>query len=81
MKPELEQAPQTDAELLRAIAQGNEAALAQIYDRYAPTLFGMTLRILHSRAEAEDVLQDVFIQAWQKASTYDEQRAKRGRGK
>ncbi|MBA2339674.1 MAG: sigma-70 family RNA polymerase sigma factor [Pyrinomonadaceae bacterium] len=76
MKPEPEQAAQSDAELLRAIAQGDEAALAQIYDRYAPTLFGMMLRILHSRAEAEDVLQEVFLQVWQHASQFDEERGR-----
>lgn len=67
---------QADADLLRAIAQGDEAALAQIYDRYAPTLFGIMLRILHSRAEAEDVLQEVFLQVWQHASQFDEERGR-----
>lgn len=74
MKPE--QATQSDAELLRAIARGDEAALAQIYDAYAPTLFGMMLRILHSRAEAEDVLQEVFLQVWQNAPQFDEERGR-----
>lgn len=71
--------PQTDAEdaeLLRAIARGDESAFARVYDRYSPILLGLMLRILRSRAEAEDVLQEVFLQVWQRAHSFD---AERGR--
>lgn len=71
--------PQTDAEeaeLLRALARGDESAFARIYDRYSPILLGLLLRILRSRAEAEDVLQEVFLQVWQRAHSFD---AERGR--
>jgi RNA polymerase sigma-70 factor (ECF subfamily) len=71
--------PQTDAEdaeLLRAVARGDESAFARIYDRYSPILLGLMLRILRSRAEAEDVLQEVFLQVWQRAHSFD---AARGR--
>lgn len=67
----------TDAELLHAVARGDEAALAALYDRYSSILLGLLLRILHSRAEAEDVLQEVFVQVWRRADSYDESR---GRG-
>ena len=67
----------TDAHLLRAVARGDESALASIYDRYSSILLGLLLRILHSRAEAEDVLQEVFVQVWRRADSYDESR---GRG-
>lgn len=67
----------TDAELLRAVAAGDESALAAIYDRYSSILLGLLLRILHSRAEAEDVLQEVFVQVWRRADSFDESR---GRG-
>ena len=73
-RPELEP---SDAELLRAVASGDEAALASIYDRYASILLGLLLRILHSRGEAEDVLQEVFLQVWRRAGDFDESR---GRG-
>ncbi|MBA2502126.1 MAG: RNA polymerase subunit sigma, partial [Pyrinomonadaceae bacterium] len=76
MNPEQEQAIQSDAELIRAIARGDEAALARLYDVYAPTLFSMLLRILHSRAEAEDVLQDIFLQVWQHAPQFNEERGR-----
>lgn len=71
--------PQTDAEeaeLLRAIARGDESAFARVYDRYSPILLGLLLRILRSRAEAEDVLQEVFLQVWQRAQSFDSTRGR-----
>ncbi|HEX8291808.1 MAG TPA: sigma-70 family RNA polymerase sigma factor [Pyrinomonadaceae bacterium] len=67
---------QFDAELLRAVARGDEAAFARVYDRYAPTLLGLMLRILRSRPEAEDVLQEVFLQVWQQARSFDPARGR-----
>lgn len=71
-----EQAQTSDSDLLHAIARGDEAALASLYDRYRLILFGLILRILHSRPEAEDVLQDVFIQVWRRARDFDESRGR-----
>ncbi|HEX8338159.1 MAG TPA: sigma-70 family RNA polymerase sigma factor [Pyrinomonadaceae bacterium] len=65
-----------DAELLRAVAGGDEAAFARVYDRYAPILLGLMLRILRSRPEAEDVLQEVFLQVWQQARSFDPARGR-----
>ena len=65
-----------DAELLRAVARGEEPAFARVYDRYAPILLGLMLRILRSRAEAEDVLQEVFLQVWQQARSFDPARGR-----
>jgi RNA polymerase sigma-70 factor (ECF subfamily) len=65
-----------DAELLRAVARGDEAAFARVYDRYAPILLGLMLRILRSRPEAEDVLQEVFLQVWQQARAFDPARGR-----
>jgi RNA polymerase sigma-70 factor (ECF subfamily) len=75
LTPERER-DQTEVEFLRAIARGDETAFAAVYDRYSSILFGLLLRILHSRAEAEDVLQEVFLQVWQRAHAFD---AERGR--
>ncbi len=58
------------------MARGDEAALAVIYDRYRLILFGLILRILRDRAEAEDVLQEVFLQVWLRASDFDEARGR-----
>ena len=71
--------PQTDAEdaeLLRAVARGDEAAFARVYDRYSAILLGLMLRILRSRPEAEDVLQEVFLQVWQQARAFDPARGR-----
>jgi len=66
----------SDIELLHAIARSDEQALASLYDRYRVILFGLLMRILNSREEAEDVLQDVFLQVWRRASDFDELRGK-----
>lgn len=74
MRPELVQI--TDVELLHAITRGDEQALAQLYDRYRSILFGLLMRILNSRAEAEDVLQEIFLQVWRQARDFDAARGK-----
>ena len=71
-----EQVQTSDNELLRAVARGDENALAGIYDRYRLILFGLIVRILHSREEAEDVLQEVFLQVWRRAADFDEARGR-----
>lgn len=67
----------TDEQLLLAIAARDEDSLAFLYDRYRVILFSVVLRILNNREEAEDVLQEIFLQVWQKAKDFDETR---GRG-
>ena len=74
MQPE--QAKITDVELLAAIARKDEAAIAELYDRYRVILFGLLIRILTSREEAEDVLQEVFLQVWRRAGDFDEKRGR-----
>lgn len=74
MQPEQAQSP--DADLLRAVARGDETALADIYDRYRVILFSLVLRILHDRDEAQDVLQEAFIQVWRRARDFDEARGR-----
>jgi RNA polymerase sigma-70 factor, ECF subfamily len=71
-----EQLQTADVDLLKAVARGDEQALAEIYDRYRVILFGLLVRILNSREEAEDVLQEVFLQVWRRASDFDEKRGK-----
>jgi RNA polymerase sigma-70 factor (ECF subfamily) len=74
VKPESAQV--SDVDLLHAVARGDEVALARLYDGYRLTLFGLLMRILHSRQEAEDVLQDVFLQVWNRAADFDESRGR-----
>jgi RNA polymerase sigma-70 factor (ECF subfamily) len=68
--------PEDDVKLLKSIAARDEAALAQLYDRYRVILFGLLMRILNNREEAEDVLQEVFLQVWRKADDFDENRGR-----
>ena len=74
VKPESAQV--SDVELLHAVARGDEAALARLYDGYRVILFGLLVRILNSRQEAEDVLQEVFLQVWKRASDFEEARGR-----
>jgi RNA polymerase sigma-70 factor (ECF subfamily) len=65
-----------DDDLLRAVSQGDESALAALYDRYRLILFSLILRILHDRQEAEDILQETFLQVWRRARDFDESRGR-----
>lgn len=67
-------APGSDAELLRRIAQGDRAAFAHFYDRFSRPLYATALRIVQDAAEAQDVVHDAFVTAWDKADTFDAQR-------
>ena len=60
-----------DAELLRRVAGRDRPAFSQLYDRYAGVLYSTILRILNNHEEASDVLQEVFLQIWDKAPAYD----------
>jgi RNA polymerase sigma-70 factor (ECF subfamily) len=60
---------------LRGVARGREAALADLYDRTSAKLFGICLRILDDRGEAEEALQEVFISVWNRAASFDADRA------
>ncbi|MEZ4468804.1 MAG: sigma-70 family RNA polymerase sigma factor [bacterium] len=64
-----------DTRLVLGMAQGDKSALGQLYDRHAPLLLGVALRLLGDRPEAEDLVHDVLIEAWQRADTYDPARA------
>jgi RNA polymerase sigma-70 factor (ECF subfamily) len=77
INPVFVDADQSDgADLIQRISNHDEAALALLYDRYRTILFGLLMRILNNRSEAEDVLQDVFVQVWQQAQTFNAERGK-----
>jgi RNA polymerase sigma-70 factor, ECF subfamily len=60
-----------DIDLLKRIVARDHRALADLYDRHNQLLFGLILRILKDRGDAEEVLQEAFIQVWTRAETYD----------
>ena len=63
------------AETLGAVARGDGAAMADLYDRTSAKLFGICLRLLGSRAEAEEALQETYVTVWRKAATFDAAKA------
>ena len=65
---------QSDAALVVRMAAGDQEALSCLYDRHRSVIFTLALRILNDRAEAEEVLTDVFLQAWRGAGGFDRER-------
>jgi RNA polymerase sigma-70 factor (ECF subfamily) len=57
--------------LLRRLAAGDHRALGELYDLYAGLVNALALRIVKDAAEAEDVVQEVFVQAWRQADRFD----------
>lgn len=60
--------------VLSRLLTGDHAALGEFYDRYAGLVNGLALRILRNGAEAEEVVQEVFVQIWRQAVRYDAER-------
>ena len=60
------------AELLKACSLGEEAAFAKLYDATAARLFGLVLRTVRDRAQAEEVIQEVYLDCWRNSARFDE---------
>jgi RNA polymerase sigma-70 factor (ECF subfamily) len=65
-----------ETELLRQIGAGDPNSFEDLYDRFSGVLFSAALQILNDQRDAEDVLQDVFVQIWDKAKLYSPSRGK-----
>jgi len=61
-------------DLVRKIAEGDQSALATLYDSTNRLVYGLILRVLSDASTAEEVLLDVYTQVWRQASTYDTSR-------
>lgn len=58
------------ADLLIAVAGGDQLAFAELYDLLSSRVFGLILRVLVNRSQSEEVLQEVFLEIWQSASRF-----------
>ena len=63
-----------DDELILTIADGSQAALAEAFRRYAPSVAGLARRVLDDEALAQDVVQDVFVRLWAEPGRFDRTR-------
>ena len=61
-------------DLIRQVARADREAFGRLYDRFAPLVFALAMRVLGRRAETEDLLQEVFLQVWRQAGTYRQDR-------
>lgn len=61
----------SDVELFARVARGDEHAFATLYDRHCRHIYSLVLRVVRDRAHAEEVTQEVFVQAWRSATRYD----------
>jgi RNA polymerase sigma-70 factor, ECF subfamily len=63
--------PAADIDAIRRVARGDADALAFLYDRHSRIVYSLAFRIVGDPPEAEEVVQDVFAQAWRQAERYD----------
>jgi RNA polymerase sigma-70 factor (ECF subfamily) len=63
-----------DAALLEAVAEGNQDAMAAVFDRYSRIVYSIALRVLREPSLAEDVMQEVLLQVWKRPQSFVAQR-------
>jgi RNA polymerase sigma-70 factor (ECF subfamily) len=66
----------SDEELLELVARSDDRALAELYDRYGRSAYGLALRVLRDAALAQDAVQEGFLAVWRNADRFRAERAK-----
>ncbi len=66
----------TDEQLMTDIQGGNEDSLSTLYKRHTPLLRTVVSRVLHNEHDADDLMQEIFIEIWNRASSYDAKKGK-----
>src|SRR5437762_1408744 len=74
--PWVEPGAATDLELMHAIQKRDPEALSQLYDRYNGILKALILRVIHNEAEADDLLQEIFMEIWNQSKNFSAQKGK-----
>src|SRR5256886_10485815 len=66
----------TDLELMQGVQREEPDALSQLYDRYNGIIKALILRVIHNEAEADDLLQEIYMEIWNQAKNFSAQRGK-----
>src|SRR6202171_2027087 len=74
--PALASGEASDIDLMRSIQAGDSEALSQLYDRYNGILKALILRVIHNETEADDLLQEIFMEIWNQAKNFSAQKGK-----
>src|SRR5438128_9264414 len=74
--PKLEPGAPSDGDLMRGVQAENPEAFSQLYDRYSGILKALILRVIHNEAEADDLLQEVFMEIWNQAKNFSARKGK-----
>jgi RNA polymerase sigma-70 factor (ECF subfamily) len=76
MRPPLAPGEPTDLELMEGIQQEDPEALSKLYDRYSGIIKALVLRVVHDEPEADDLLQEIFMELWNQARNFSAQKGK-----
>jgi RNA polymerase sigma-70 factor (ECF subfamily) len=73
---DLEPGAPSDVDLMLGVQSGDADALSQLYDRYNGIMRALILRIIHNETEADDLLQEVFMEIWNQAKNFSAEKGK-----
>jgi RNA polymerase sigma-70 factor, ECF subfamily len=76
MRPPLAPGEPTDLQLMEGIQQEDPEALSKLYDRYSGIIKALILRVVHNEPEADDLLQEIFMELWNQAKNFSAQKGK-----